>query len=72
MFGFFEDDFLKQNKITFFVLQVDKEGQESISVRDLLLELRRYRLGLIQTYGQLFFSYKAIIEGIQHFNDPVR
>lgn len=51
---------------------MDKEGQQTLSVKELLLELRRYRLGLIQTYEQLYFSYKAIIEGIQHFNDPVR
>lgn len=43
-----------------------------MSVQDILLELRRYRMGLIQTADQLYFSYKAIIEGIRHFNDPVR
>lgn len=29
-------------------------------------------MGLIQTSDQLYFSYQAIIEGIKHFNDPVR
>lgn len=33
--------------------------------------MRRYRLGLIQTSEQLYFSYKAIIEGIRLFSDPV-
>lgn len=40
-------------------------------VADVLLDLRRYRMGLIQTADQLYFSYKAIIEGMKHFNDPV-
>lgn len=35
------------------------------------MELRRYRMGLIQTFDQLFFSYQAIIDGIKHLNDPV-
>lgn len=43
----------------------------AVTVKDVLLELRRSRLGLIQTAQQLYFSYKAIIEGIKHFNDPV-
>lgn len=54
-----------------FVLQVDNEGENKVSVCDLLLELRRYRMGLIQTFDQLFFSYQAIIDGIKHLNDPV-
>lgn len=49
---------------------VDIEGENKVSVSELLLELRRFRMGLIQTPDQLFFSYKAIIEGINHFNDP--
>lgn len=40
-------------------------------VSDLLLELRQYRMGLIQTADQLFFSYQAIIEGMKLLNDPV-
>lgn len=50
---------------------VEKEGENKISVSDLLLELRQSRMGLIQTADQLYFSYQAIIEGIKHFNDPV-
>lgn len=52
--------------------QVEKEGENRINVADLLLELRQSRMGLIQTADQLLFSYQAIIEGIKHFNDPVR
>ncbi len=40
-----------------------KEGPEKVSVKDVLLELRNYRMGLIQTADQLKFSYLAIAEG---------
>ncbi|XP_037043962.1 tyrosine-protein phosphatase non-receptor type 61F isoform X1 [Bradysia coprophila] len=49
---------------------VENDGENKVSVCDLLLELRRYRMGLIQTFDQLFFSYQAIIDGIKHLNDP--
>lgn len=42
---------------------IEREGLNSVSVRDVLLEMRRYRMGLIQTPDQLRFSYQAIIEG---------
>lgn len=51
---------------------VDKFGEDNISAREVLRELRSYRMGLIQTTDQLRFSYKAIIEGIKLFNDTVR
>lgn len=38
---------------------------EGISVIDILMEMRRYRMGLIQTPQQLRFSYQAIIEGVK-------
>ena len=34
-----------------------------MNIRDVLLELRKYRMGLIQTPDQLKFSYLAIAEG---------
>ena len=34
-----------------------------MKIRELLLEMRKYRIGLIQTPDQLRFSYAAIIEG---------
>lgn len=49
---------------------IDKEGADKISVRDVLFEMRRYRMGLIQTADQLYFSYQAIIEGIKLLKDP--
>lgn len=43
-------------------------GNNSVNVRDLLLEMRKYRMGLIQTHDQLRFSYLAIIEGINRID----
>uniref|UniRef100_A0A1I8NLY3 protein-tyrosine-phosphatase n=1 Tax=Stomoxys calcitrans TaxID=35570 RepID=A0A1I8NLY3_STOCA len=48
---------------------VDKEGVNNVSVQEVLYELRRYRMGLIQTADQLYFSYQAIIEGIKLLKD---
>ncbi|XP_029055536.2 tyrosine-protein phosphatase non-receptor type 1 isoform X3 [Osmia bicornis bicornis] len=42
---------------------IGENGLNSVNVRDILIEMRRYRMGLIQTPGQLRFSYAAIIEG---------
>ncbi|XP_012254209.2 tyrosine-protein phosphatase non-receptor type 2 isoform X2 [Athalia rosae] len=42
---------------------IEENGLNSVNVRDVLLEMRRYRMGLIQTPDQLRFSYEAIIEG---------
>lgn len=35
-------------------------------IREVLLEMRRYRMGLIQTADQLRFSYLAVIEGAKY------
>ena len=50
---------------SFFVrqFQLANDGPESVCVKDILLELRNYRMGLIQTVDQLKFSYMAIVEG---------
>uniref|UniRef100_A0A0A9W930 protein-tyrosine-phosphatase n=1 Tax=Lygus hesperus TaxID=30085 RepID=A0A0A9W930_LYGHE len=50
---------------------MDKNGNNSVNVRDLLLEMRKYRMGLIQTPDQLRFSYLAIIEGISRDWDTI-
>ena len=39
------------------------KSSAKVNVKDILLEMRRYRMGLIQTPEQLRFSYQAIIEG---------
>jgi len=45
---------------------VEKKGSAAgLRVRELLMDMRRYRMGLVQTYDQLRFSYLAIIEGIK-------
>lgn len=40
-----------------------EDGQCAVNVRDVLMEMRRHRMGLIQTPDQLRFSYLAILEG---------
>lgn len=50
---------------------IDREGESRVSVQDVLLELRKYRMGLIQTHDQLTFSYEAIIEGMKRMNNDV-
>lgn len=42
---------------------IAKEGPGSVVVKEILMELRNYRMGLIQTPDQLKFSYLAIVEG---------
>lgn len=37
---------------------------DNIVVKDILMDMRKYRMGLIQTPDQLRFSYLAVIEGI--------
>lgn len=52
-------------------LVLAEQKEENISVQDVLLELRRGRMGLIQTHDQLQFSYEAVIEGIQRLENNV-
>lgn len=40
-----------------------RKDPSTVRIRDVLLEMRRYRMGLIQTADQLRFSYLAVIEG---------
>lgn len=40
-----------------------------MNVREVLLEMRKYRMGLIQTPDQLRFSYQAIIKGAKQIDD---
>ncbi|XP_014608533.1 PREDICTED: tyrosine-protein phosphatase non-receptor type 2 isoform X3 [Polistes canadensis] len=42
---------------------IEENGLNSVNVRDVLMEMRKSRMGLIQTPDQLRFSYAAIIEG---------
>ncbi|XP_058809203.1 tyrosine-protein phosphatase non-receptor type 2 [Phymastichus coffea] len=45
---------------------IEENGLNSVNVRDILLEMRKSRMGLIQMPDQLRFSYAAIIEGAKH------
>lgn len=40
-----------------------RKDPSSVQIKDVLLEMRQYRMGLIQTADQLRFSYLAVIEG---------
>ncbi|CAO2639464.1 Tyrosine-protein phosphatase non-receptor type 2 [Lemmus lemmus] len=42
------------------------EKGEDVSVKQVLLNMRKYRMGFIQTPDQLRFSYMAIIEGAKY------
>ncbi|XP_030220896.1 tyrosine-protein phosphatase non-receptor type 1 [Gadus morhua] len=48
---------------TCLVLMSVRQDPTSVRIRDVLLEMRRCRMGLIQTADQLRFSYLAVIEG---------
>ncbi|XP_064155259.1 tyrosine-protein phosphatase non-receptor type 1 [Anguilla rostrata] len=48
---------------TCLLLMALRGDPASVQIRDVLLEMRRYRMGLIQTADQLRFSYLAVIEG---------
>lgn len=50
------------------LVMIEREGLNSVSVREVLLDMRKYRMGLIQTPDQLRFSYLAIIEGAKRAN----
>ena len=43
-----------------------RKDPSSVGIRDVLLEMRRSRMGLIQTADQLRFSYLAVIEGAKY------
>ncbi|CAG2159704.1 unnamed protein product [Oppiella nova] len=46
------------------LIMIEKFGRtDAVNVMDVLLDMRKYRMGLIQTAEQLRFSYLAIIEG---------
>jgi len=45
------------------LLRAENEGPDSVNIRQTLLDMRTFRMGLIQTEDQLKFSYLSIIEG---------
>lgn len=40
-----------------------RKNPSSVDIKKVLLDMREYRMGLIQTPDQLRFSYMAVIEG---------
>ncbi|XP_077430554.1 tyrosine-protein phosphatase non-receptor type 1 [Vanacampus margaritifer] len=51
---------------TCLLLMSIRKDPSSVCIRDVLLEMRRHRMGLIQTADQLRFSYLAVIEGAKY------
>jgi len=45
------------------LLEAETQGKDTVNVKDRLLDMRTQRMGLIQTYDQLKFSYLSIMEG---------
>ncbi|XP_041933234.1 tyrosine-protein phosphatase non-receptor type 2 isoform X2 [Alosa sapidissima] len=48
---------------TCLVLMERRKDSTSVDIKKILLDMRRYRMGLIQTADQLRFSYMAVKEG---------
>ncbi|XP_026228497.1 tyrosine-protein phosphatase non-receptor type 2a [Anabas testudineus] len=48
---------------TCLVLMKKRKNPSSVDIQKVLLDMREYRMGLIQTPDQLRFSYMAVIEG---------
>ncbi|XP_068426691.1 tyrosine-protein phosphatase non-receptor type 2a [Clinocottus analis] len=55
---------------TCLVLMDRRETPSSVDVQKVLLDMREYRMGLIQTPDQLRFSYMAVIEGAKLMPAP--
>ncbi|XP_061674950.1 tyrosine-protein phosphatase non-receptor type 2a isoform X1 [Syngnathoides biaculeatus] len=51
---------------TCLVLMDRRNNPSSVDIQKVLLDMRDYRMGLIQTPDQLRFSYMAVIEGAKH------
>uniref|UniRef100_A0A1A8MXL8 protein-tyrosine-phosphatase n=1 Tax=Nothobranchius pienaari TaxID=704102 RepID=A0A1A8MXL8_9TELE len=51
---------------TCLLLMSLRKDPSSVRIRDVLLKMRQYRMGLIQTADQLRFSYLAVIEGAKY------
>ncbi|XP_048881781.1 tyrosine-protein phosphatase non-receptor type 2-like isoform X2 [Brienomyrus brachyistius] len=51
---------------TCLVLMEKRKDPSTVDIQKVLLDMRRYRMGLIQTPDQLRFSYMAVKEGAQY------
>nr|XP_029512286.1 tyrosine-protein phosphatase non-receptor type 2-like isoform X2 [Oncorhynchus nerka] len=43
-----------------------RKDPSSVDIKAVLLDMRKYRMGLIQTPDQLRFSYRAVLEGAKY------
>lgn len=50
---------------TFASFQIKELRLDNVVIRDVLIEMRHFRMGLVQTPDQLRFSYLAILEGLK-------
>lgn len=51
---------------TCVVLMDKRKDPSSVDIKSILLDMRKYRMGLIQTPDQLRFSYMAVLEGAKY------
>ncbi|XP_071356446.1 tyrosine-protein phosphatase non-receptor type 2 isoform X2 [Trachinotus anak] len=51
---------------TCLVLMDKRKDPSSVDIKNILLDMRKYRMGLIQTPDQLRFSYMAVLEGTKY------
>ncbi|XP_053190579.1 tyrosine-protein phosphatase non-receptor type 2 [Scomber japonicus] len=51
---------------TCLVLMDKRKDPSSVDIKGILLDMRKYRMGLIQTPDQLRFSYMAVLEGAKY------
>ncbi|XP_039595018.1 tyrosine-protein phosphatase non-receptor type 2 isoform X2 [Polypterus senegalus] len=51
---------------TCLLLMDKRKDPSSVDIKKILLDMRKYRMGLIQTPDQLRFSYLAVIEGAKY------
>ncbi|XP_056438921.1 tyrosine-protein phosphatase non-receptor type 2 isoform X1 [Gadus chalcogrammus] len=51
---------------TCLVLMDKRKDPSSVDIKSILLDMRKYRMGLIQTPDQLRFSYLAVLEGAKY------
>ncbi|XP_055749147.1 tyrosine-protein phosphatase non-receptor type 2 isoform X2 [Salvelinus fontinalis] len=51
---------------TCLVLMDKRKDPSSVDIKAVLLDMRKYRMGLIQTPDQLRFSYRAVLEGAKY------
>ncbi|KAJ3609568.1 hypothetical protein NHX12_024088 [Muraenolepis orangiensis] len=51
---------------TCLVLMDKRKDPSSVDIKSILLDMRKYRMGLIQTPDQLRFSYMSVLEGAKY------